>query len=89
MARSVEIYCPKCSWSPAEGDRWGCGCGCFWNTFDTCGICPQCGRKWEQTQCGECERWSPHAEWYHQFGSDGPTRKETVPNKRPEPVEAE
>ncbi len=69
--RRVEIYCPKCSWEPREKDRWGC-CKCHhaWNTFDTAGVCPECGNVHEDTQCPSCHAWSPHRSWYHNFGFD-------------------
>jgi hypothetical protein len=64
---AVKIYCPKCKWVPGPQDRWACepACGCVWNTFDTAGTCPQCGKTWEDTQCLACQAWSPHADWYH------------------------
>ncbi len=41
-------------------------CGCLWNTFETCGVCPKCGKNWEDTACPRCHRWSPHVDWYHE-----------------------
>jgi hypothetical protein len=65
----VKIACPKCDWEPHPNDRWSCSCGHSWNTFDTGGRCPACGKVWEHTQClsqaeGGCEQWSLHLEWY-------------------------
>lgn len=70
--REVKIFCPKCKWVPKASDRWMCGsvCRCIWNTFDTCGICPKCGRNWEDTKCLACRGWSPHADWYHELVPD-------------------
>ena len=68
--REVKIYCPKCAWEPQPSSRWWCGLGgclCAWNTFDTGGVCPDCGKVWEETACPACHRWSPHREWYHEF----------------------
>lgn len=72
MERKVQIYCPKCGWEPRQEDCWSCGmgCGCVWNTFDTGGVCPACGKAWEQTQCLACHGWSPHRAWYHDSGGD-------------------
>lgn len=72
MDRRVEIFCPKCQWEPRQEDRWIClpGCHCVWNTFDTWGVCPDCGKKFDWTQCLECMERSPHGEWYHHFGRD-------------------
>lgn len=58
------IRCPKCGWSPGPGDQWMCRCGCGWNTFETGGKCPECGRQWHLTQCLLCGEWSPHDDWY-------------------------
>src|SRR5687767_4560247 len=65
--RRVEIFCPKCEYVPRRSDLWACepSCGCQWHTFDTCGVCPNCGKNWEDTQCPTCARWSPHVAWYH------------------------
>lgn len=58
------IRCPLCGWSPRQQDRWICGCGHLWNTFDTGGVCPACLYQWTETQCLSCGRWSPHSKWY-------------------------
>jgi hypothetical protein len=62
--RERKIRCPKCRWQPGRDDRWMCGCGHQWNTFDTRGICPGCDAKWRDTQCLRCQEWSPHEDWY-------------------------
>lgn len=63
----MRIACPKCEWEPSAGDRWRCAPGCdyVWNTFETMGRCPQCGKQWRETCCLECKKWSPHLDWYH------------------------
>ena len=58
------IRCPRCAWQPSRNDRWMCICLHVWNTFDTRGLCPGCGRQWTETQCLRCAQWSPHDEWY-------------------------
>jgi hypothetical protein len=58
------IRCPRCSWEPARHDRWMCICLHIWNTFETRGVCPECGRRWANTQCLSCTQWSPHEDWY-------------------------
>ena len=58
------IRCPRCGWQPGPSDLWMCRCGCAWNTFDTGGRCPDCGRRWLKTQCLLCGEWSPHDAWY-------------------------
>jgi len=66
--KKSEIFCPKCAYRPQATDRWICeaACRCVWNTFDTRGVCPQCGKNWEDTACPQCHAWSPHKEWYHE-----------------------
>ncbi len=66
--RNIKIYCPKCHWVPQPFHLWVCvpECGCRWHTFDTCGVCPQCGKNWEVTACHACKKWSPHIDWYHE-----------------------
>ena len=59
-----KIQCPKCHWKPSESDRWACTCEHSWNTFETHGRCPGCGKQWTQTQCLHCGDWSPHEDWY-------------------------
>lgn len=58
------IRCPKCGWEPERESLWMCSCLHTWNTFDTAGRCPACGRRWMDTCCLRCHQWSPHREWY-------------------------
>jgi len=62
--RHNRIRCPRCGWEPGANDLWMCTCLHTWNTFDTRGVCPSCGRKWTDTQCLRCAEWSPHDDWY-------------------------
>ncbi len=64
--RFKKIRCPKCRWQPKREDRWMCGPDCLhsWNTFDTAGLCPKCGKQWEWTACLRCSQWSRHQDWY-------------------------
>jgi hypothetical protein len=67
MDRKAQIYCPHCKFRPRAEDRWFCvpSCGTVWNTFWTRGVCPGCSVRWPQTQCLQCDIYSPHEEWYH------------------------
>lgn len=60
------VRCPCCGWRPAKHDSWACnpGCGRAWNTFETGGECPDCGKRWGMTQCLHCGTWSRHEDWY-------------------------
>jgi predicted amidophosphoribosyltransferase len=62
------IRCPQCRWQPDKHSRWTCspGCGHSWNTFETRGLCPDCGKKWFHTACLHCSAWSPHEDWYEE-----------------------
>jgi hypothetical protein len=64
--RRPRIRCPQCRWEPRKADRWSCSCFHEWNTFDTGGVCPSCGRLWVKTQCLRCAEWSLHVEWYEE-----------------------
>ncbi len=61
---NVKIRCPKCQWEPKPWSVWMCICNTVWNTFDTGGRCPGCGKIWKDTQCLACHKWSPHLDWY-------------------------
>ena len=75
-----DVVCPKCEWKPDGNAHWECSCGIIWNTFDTGGKCPGCGKGWKDTQCpgpgdpGGCGGWSPHIDWYR--GLDRKVREE-------------
>ncbi len=64
----MTIYCPRCEYAPRAADRWMCmpGCGTIWNTFETRARCPGCQKRWRDTCCPACCRWSPHDDWYHE-----------------------
>jgi hypothetical protein len=66
----LEILCPRCSYRPSPHERWVCdpGCGTWWNTFWTRGLCPGCAKLWDVTQCPECGSVSPHKHWYRAPG---------------------
>ncbi|HEY8402064.1 MAG TPA: hypothetical protein VIK89_12420 [Cytophagaceae bacterium] len=61
---SKHIRCPKCEWEPSPDDKWQSECGNIWNTFSTYGQCPNCKKVYKQTQCHNCNEWSPHSDWY-------------------------
>lgn len=67
----IRISCPRCDWEPDDACRWVCTvCNTHWNTFETRGVCPACGKVHEETQCfrrkGGCGEVSPHADWYEE-----------------------
>ena len=40
--KRLTILCPRCDYRPTHVERWICepGCGAYWNTFWTRGLCP-------------------------------------------------
>jgi len=70
------ISCPKCGWEPTEQSLWICSCRNKWNTFDTAGECPACGKVWKGTQCLSCHNLSPHSDWYETIESPISKQKE-------------
>lgn len=80
----MKVYCPLCSWAPGPHDRWMCvpQCRTVWNTFETNGKCPGCGRRWTETCCLACARWSPHEDWYH---DDEPGESDEEADRREQP----
>ena len=67
----TRIRCPECGWQPVKSDAWVCspGCGHAWNTFETAGVCPACGKQWLRTACHKCGVWSLHETWYEHEGT--------------------
>lgn len=63
----LNVKCPKCNWKPTISDLWKCKCNHLWNTFDTAGQCPKCKKIWQDTCCGNCDKWSKHYKWYPQL----------------------
>ena len=75
------VRCPKCEWTPRANNLWSCNCGHGWNTFDTRGLCPECGYQWEVTGCLQCGEMSPHAEWSRSNEDGGRVKPSTCPGK--------
>jgi len=77
----ANVSCPICGWEPSEGDIWVCDlCRTRWNTFETHGKCPGCGKQFIDTQCsrsrGGCGQMSLNAEWYQRVEATTPKVKE-------------
>jgi hypothetical protein len=60
------VACPRCGERPPNAAVWMCAPGCHtsWNTFNTRGRCPGCGKQWTETACLACGQMSPHEDWY-------------------------
>ena len=57
--------CPRCGRKAPNKDAWQCDkCMKKFNTFITHGVCPNCGKVFQTTQCGKCKNWSRHEDWY-------------------------
>jgi hypothetical protein len=86
IMEDVHISCPKCNWEPDGGAYWQCTCYYVWNTFETGGRCPACGKVWKDTQCISCDRWSPHLDWYKGLESIVDVLKEEIERGWSEPI---
>jgi Zn-dependent protease len=64
LPRHVDFACPACKTSPPIGEFWKCGkCGQAFDTFQTRGVCPQCGTQFPVTKCLDCGEAHPMSEW--------------------------
>ncbi len=64
MPRRAGFACPSCGASPPMGMFWTCSnCGTQFDTFETGGVCPRCGRVFAVTSCADCGKASPIAQW--------------------------
>jgi Zn-dependent protease len=64
--RHGEAVCPMCRQHPPRGPYWGCPCGARFDTFDTRGTCPACGRGFNTTVCPCCQQSTALNLWYPQ-----------------------
>jgi hypothetical protein len=76
----LNISCPKCGWEPDESCRWVCDvCDTRWNTFETHGVCPNCGKVYKDTMCskrrGGCGQMSLNSDWYEPIEIPAPKEK--------------
>jgi Zn-dependent protease len=56
--------CPVCKVAPPRGALWVCGkCRKPFDTFETRGVCPNCGTQFSATSCPECGNLRPMSEW--------------------------
>jgi Zn-dependent protease len=64
MPRRDGFACPVCKTTPLQGALWVCGkCRKPFDTFQTQGICPNCGVQYAATSCPECGSLQPFSEW--------------------------
>jgi Zn-dependent protease len=62
--RHEGFACPACKSAPPKGALWVCGkCRKPFDTFETQGICPNCGVQYSTTSCPECGSQKPISEW--------------------------
>jgi Zn-dependent protease len=65
LPRSAAAACPACGVHPPAGDYWECEkCRAPFDLFATRGVCPRCGTMYNGTNCPECHRPSPIADWF-------------------------
>jgi len=64
IPRRSGFACPVCSEAPPVGQLWGCGkCRTRFDTFETGGVCPNCGAAYGVTTCPSCGSSRPIQEW--------------------------
>lgn len=80
----MKIECPKCGFSPSPSIFWKCSCGHKWHAFATRGVCPECSKVWQDTQCLRCGIWSPHEDWYHKDAPESQAPLQESQSESPE-----
>ena len=64
LPRRDGYTCPSCKAAPPIGNFWKCGkCGQSFDTFQTGGVCPNCGTQYPVTRCLDCGHQHPMQEW--------------------------
>ncbi len=64
LPRREGFACPSCKSTPLAGAYWKCeSCQQRFDTFLTGAVCPHCGHQDATTQCADCGRFYPFAEW--------------------------
>src|ERR1022692_3040947 len=64
LPRREGFVCPACTAAPPLGDFWKCArCGQAFDTFQTGGVCPQCGDLFTVTRCLDCGAGHTLSEW--------------------------
>jgi len=64
MPRRDGFACPICKTAPPQGALWVCGkCRKPFDTFETQGVCPNCGTQFSATSCPECGSLRTFGEW--------------------------
>jgi Zn-dependent protease len=62
--RRVGFECPSCHAAPMVGAFWGCGkCRKPFDTFESHGMCPNCGTQYAVTRCLDCGAMLPLDAW--------------------------
>jgi Zn-dependent protease len=65
LPRREGFACPACKMAPPIGEVWQCArCGQSFDTFQTGGVCPHCGSRFDVIRCGECGTLHPMHEWH-------------------------
>ena len=81
LPRRSGFQCPSCRQPPVLGPYWRCAkCLKPFDTFETQAVCPHCGTQFPVTQCLDCGRASPIAEWAQAPAQPPPLPPLIVPN---------
>jgi Zn-dependent protease len=58
------VACPACGRPPLVGRFWTCAqCNTPFDTFETGGVCPQCGHQYDVTECFACRQRTSIHRW--------------------------
>jgi Zn-dependent protease len=92
--RHPNAFCPFCREHPPQAPLWSCPCGSRFDTFQTGGNCPACGRTYQTTMCPFCAQLSPLHLWFPQnatfqnspaaFSAPWPPPPSSVPPSAPD-----
>ena len=64
LPRREGFSCPACKTAPPVGEFWKCAqCRQAFDTFQSGGICPHCGKRFDVTRCLDCGAAHPMSEW--------------------------
>jgi Zn-dependent protease len=63
LPRRTGFACPSCRTAPPIGAFWRCSCGAQFDTFETGAMCPNCSQQFPVSECLDCRRPFPMADW--------------------------
>jgi Zn-dependent protease len=87
LQRRQGFACPNCHAAPPMGPVWVCDlCGQNFDSFESGGRCPNCGKLHENTMCVECRTMSPIGAWEPRPVTPFATADHPLPPPPPVPI---